>query len=140
MHELLHRVRVFAYRWDEGKPDYLLLRAGGHESFWGPIQGAIGFGEKLENAIRREVIDDAGLSAPVELLDLRMPSRWILGDEEIIEWNFGCRIPSDDCPNTPNDRWADARWADFHAAYPTLELEWDRAAIMRLHSILYRAA
>jgi predicted NUDIX family NTP pyrophosphohydrolase len=82
--ELSHRIRVFVYRYREGAPSYLLLRGAQFESFWTPIHGPIGFGEKLEAAIRREVMDDIGLARPSRLIDLGMPTRWQLGDEEVI--------------------------------------------------------
>ena len=138
MTELLHRIKVFVYHLQGASPDYLLLRGGGRESFWGPIQGPIGFGEKLESAIRREVMDDVGIRNPLDLIDLQMPARWLLGDEEVIEWSFGFRIPTPEVRLAP--RWSDFRWADFSIAYPSLELEGDRAAIMRLHALLHDAA
>lgn len=140
MTELMHRVKVFVFRLGRAEPDYLLLRGAGREGLWGPIHGNIGFGEKLETAIRREVMDDVGIARPVDLIDLRMPSRWLLGDEEVIEWTFGCRILPAHDPLHVSDRWADFRWADFRDAYPSLELEPDRAAIMRLHTLLFDAA
>lgn len=140
MTELLHRIKVFVYRLKGTAPDYLLLRGSGHESFWGPIQGPIGFGEKLESAIRREVMDDVGIRNPVDLIDLQMPARWLLGDEEVIEWSFGFRIPTDEERLHLAPRWRDFRWVDFSRAYPSLELDGDRAAIMRLHALLHDAA
>ena len=141
MHELLHRVRVFVFRYEEGMPRYLLLRsAQGIEGLWTPLHGPIGFGEKLEAAIRREVAHDTGINRSLELLDLEMPAHWLLGDEEIIEWNFGFRAdPSRVEPSLDASRWKEYLWADFAAAYPTLELEGDRAAIMRLHAMLNAA-
>ena len=132
---------MFVFRFAERNPHYLLLRgAQGIESFWTPIHGPIGFGEKLETAIRREVMDDAGFGRPQDLIDLEMPSRWVVGDEEIVEWTFGFQAaPDPQEPRLDGDRWADWRWADFPSAYPSLELEFDRAAIMRLHAILNAA-
>ena len=141
MAELFHRVRVFVYRYESGDPEYLLLRsAQGIEGFWTPVHGPVGFGEQLESAIRREVLDDTGIGRPSQLIDLEMPSRWVLGDEEIIEWNFG--FQSQPVPDLQLDtiRWMDFRWARFPDAYPSLELEYDRAAILRLHALLHDAA
>jgi hypothetical protein len=138
MTELLHRIKIFVYRLQDATPDYLLLRGGGRESFWGPIQGPIGFGEKLESAIRREVMDKVGIVRPMDLIDLQMPSRWLVGDEEIVEWAFGFRTPLDH-PNLSQGNGPHFRWADFSLAYPSLELEGDRAAIMRLHTLLHAA-
>ena len=141
MHELFHRVRVFVYRLEEGLPHYLLLRRShGIESFWTPLHGRIGFGEKLESAIRRRVTDATGLGRPLELIDLHMPQRWVLGDEEVVEWNFGFRaIPAAEPRVVDEERWSEFRWAPFQMAYPSLEMEADRAAIMRLHAILHAA-
>jgi hypothetical protein len=139
MNDLSHRIRIFVYRMQSGRPDYLLLRGQGFESFWGPIQGPIGFGEKLESAIRREVMDDVGIYKPMDLIDLRMPARWLVGDEEVIEWNFGFRTPSDQTDLRLASRWSAFRWVDFAEAYPKLELDGDRAAIMRLHTLVNAA-
>lgn len=136
MSELLHRIKVFVFRYQEAEPDYLLLRGGGTESFWGPIQGPIGFGEKLESAIRREVMDDVGIRKHLDLIDLEMPERWLLGDEEVIEWTFGFQIPYQDQELALAPRWSECRWAGFAHAYPSLELDADRAAIIRLHTHL----
>ncbi len=137
MSEVLHRIRVFVFHVSEQVPNYLLLRpAQGIEACWGPIQGTIGFGEQLESAIRREVRNDAGISTPLDLIDLEMPSRWLVGDEEVIEWNFGVRTAPRSDDITLDDRWSEFRWAQFSNAYPSLELEYDRAAIMRLHTLL----
>ena len=136
MVELIHRVRVFPYALERCEPSYLLLlREQGVESCWGPLQGEIGHGEQMEGALRRQVHEGMGLEEPLELVDLHMPAHWVLGDEEIIEWNFGCRVP----PKLSATPDALLRWERFIDAYPSLELETDRAAILRLHALL-RAA
>ena len=135
--DLVHRVRVFVYGYRGGSPDYLLVRRDqGLESFWTPLHGPLGFGEKLESAVRREVRDDAGLDRLLELIDLKMPATYTIGSEQIVEWNFGCRAEavSDALELRPD--WAEFRWAEFGEAFPALELEQDRAAILRLHTIL----
>jgi hypothetical protein len=139
MVDLVHRIKIFVYRFHGSAPDYLLLRGQGPESFWGPIQGPIGFGEKLETAIKREVMDDIGVARPMDLLDLQMPSRWLVGDEEIIEWTFGFRTRPEQPKLKLSQRWAGHRWAAFGEAYPSLELDVDRAAILRLHALLNAA-
>ncbi len=141
MPELSHRIRVFVYRFVERVPTYLLLRsAHGFETFWSPLHGPINFDEKMEGAIHREVRADIGISRPQELIDLRMPSRWVLGDEEIIEWNYGFQTPpTAGSIRLDDERWREFRWAPFGITYPSLQLETDRAAIMRLHTTLQAA-
>ncbi|MEX1025846.1 MAG: hypothetical protein WD226_12305 [Planctomycetota bacterium] len=139
MTELLHRVRVFVYRFDSGEPQYLLLRAPtGIEACWTPLHAPLGFGEQLESAIRRGVIEDTGLGRPNHLIDLDMTSRTLFGDEEVIEWNYGL-LPSGstDAVNLREERWSEFRWEGFGNAYPKLEFETDRAAILRLHTMLH---
>ncbi|MEW6073547.1 MAG: NUDIX domain-containing protein [Planctomycetota bacterium] len=138
MSELVHRVRVFVFRIQDRWPLYLLLRsAQGIEGFWTPIHGPIRFDEKLEGAIRREVAEDIGVTRFGELIDLRMPARWVLGDEEVIEWSYGIHADPTAGPlRLAGERWAEYLWAPFGRAFPALELEHDRAAILRLHATL----
>ena len=135
MSELHHRIKVFVYRFEEAVPKYLLLKPDqGVEALWGPLQGELGFGEKLESAIRKKVESDVGLRPPGTLMDLEMPGRWSIGDEEIVEWTFGFRSPSEFAPERVADVWAAHRWSRFQDAYKSLGLEPDRAAMMRLHT------
>ncbi len=137
MVELLHRIKVFVFQQRGPEPHYLLLRANqGMEAVWGPIQGGIRYGEKLESAIRREVLDDIGVLRPLDLIDLEMPNRQILGDEEVIEWSFGFRTLPLHAPLRLDPRWAEFRWAEFSEGYPLLEFDADRAAFLRLHALL----
>lgn len=138
MVQLLHRVKIFVFQVEQLRPTYLLLRREqGIESSWGPVQGPVGYDEKLETAIRREVQLDTGiLTPPEDLIDLAMPARWLLGDEEVIEWSYGVRLPSPIPALRLEQDFSGYRWAEFPAAYPQLELEQDRAAILRLHTLL----
>jgi hypothetical protein len=138
MVELLHRIKVFVFQQEGPEPHYLLLRPNqGLEALWGPIQGGIRYGEKLESAIRREVLDDIGVLRPLDLIDLEMPSRMILGDEDVIEWSFGFKTQPPRAPLRLDPRWAEFRWAEFSEGYPLLEIEADRAAFLRLHALLH---
>ncbi|MEM6671635.1 MAG: NUDIX domain-containing protein [Planctomycetota bacterium] len=135
MSELLHRIKIFVYRFREEAPHYLLLKPDqGLEAMWGPLQGALGFGDKLETAIRRRVEEDIGVIVPGRPLDLEMPGRWTIGDEEVVEWTFGILTEEELHPDRVADAWAAHRWARFDDAYQSLGLELDRAAVMRLHT------
>jgi hypothetical protein len=137
MTELLHRIRVFVYRLGGSEPDYLLLKPDqGIEALWGPLQGNLGFGEKLETAIWRRVMTETGMTPPGQVVDLEMPGHWTLGDEEIVEWTFGFHSITQPDEGRLQKHWADFRWAGFSEAYPSLGFDADRAAIMRLHTYL----
>jgi len=140
MSELLHRIKVFVFRHQGAEPHYLFLRgAQGIESFWGPVQGPIGFDEKIEMAVRREVLVDTGIASPLDVIDLAMPQVTLVGDEEVVEWSYGLKSPPLPQPLRLDPRWADFRWAPFSEGYPLLEFETDRAAFLRLHALI-RAA
>lgn len=137
MVELLHRIKVFVFQQEGAQPNYLLLRANqGLEAVWGPVQGGIRYGEKLESAIRREVLDDIGILHPLDLIDLEMPHRQLVGDEEVIDWCFGFKTQPVRTPLRLDPRWAEFRWAEFSEGYPLLEFDADRAAFLRLHALL----
>jgi ADP-ribose pyrophosphatase YjhB (NUDIX family) len=139
MSDLQHRIKVYVYSLDRGKPHYLLLKsAHGRNPTWGALDGPINFGEQIEAAILRELREDVGLSAPAGLIDLQMPKRWLLGDEEIVEWPYGSHVPlTKDL--VLDARWSEFRWARFEEAYSSLHLDLDRAAVTRLHTLISAA-
>ena len=139
MSDLQHRIKVFAFSLDQGHPNYLLLkRSEGINPTWGALDGPINFGEQIEAAIQRELREDVGLSEARSLIDLQMPKRWLLGDEEVVEWPYGSqvRLTSEIVLDA---RWSEFRWAGFEEAYSSLHLELDRAAVTRLHTLLTAA-
>jgi ADP-ribose pyrophosphatase YjhB (NUDIX family) len=137
MVEVVHRVRLFVYSFVDSHPDYLLLRRDqGVEAIWTPLQGRIQFDEKFEGAVLREFRREIGLERPEEIIDLQMPTQFDLGDERVIEWNYACRATPGDPPVALHSDWADCRWSVFQEAFPALEFEQDRAAIIRLHTLL----
>jgi hypothetical protein len=139
MIEFSHRVRVFVFTRQETRPQYLLLRSGlGIESFWTPLHGRIGFGEQLETAVTRGVMHQTGIQRPEELIDLDLTSSLLLGDEQVVEWSYGFRAPREALEVLHlDDRWAAHRWAEMEQAFSALELEADRAALVRLHTRLH---
>jgi len=137
---VLHRVRVFVYNQSQADASYLLLHsAQGLEGLWRPVHGNIEFSEQFEMAVRREVLDETGLVATGEIVDLDLPLRQVLGDEEIVNWNFGFPIAARPEKLDLDSRWDEHRWARFEQAFSRFELEGDRAAITRLHSLLHAA-
>lgn len=140
MGELHHRVKVFLFRREGVQPQYLQLKAKhGSESLWGPLQSELGFGEKLEGAIRYHVRNDLGVMVPGQVLDLKIPSHWNFGDEDVVEWSFGYQCVGRLDQELLARNWSAYRWEGFATAYPTMGLEFDRQAILRLHSDLLAA-
>lgn len=137
---VLHRVRVFVYSRAQGEASYLLLHsAQGLEGLWRPVHGNIEFSEQFETAVRREVLEETGLVNKSDILDLDLPLRQVLGDEEIVHWNFGFPVEGLPASLQLDERYDEYRWAPFAPAFGQLELEGDRAAITRLHSLIHAA-
>ena len=140
MSDLQHRVKVFVFHLVPEGIRYLLWRRSvGVDPTWGPLDGPIGFDEQIEAAIRREVLEDVGLDRPIDLIDLQMPAHWQLGDEQVIEWPYGFRTDPAERTRVLDSRWSDYRWAEFGEAYSRLQLDNDRAAVTRLHTLLSAA-
>lgn len=140
MTDFQHRVRVFVFGYRDRRPDYLLLRRTlSPESFWTPLHGPIGFGEKLETAVQREVVEDVGIGRVGEVIDLQMQTNHVLGDEYIVEWTYAVRAVDTGRDIRLDENWAAYRWLVMENAYPALEFEADRAALVRLHTLLAAA-
>ncbi|MFT4710286.1 MAG: putative NUDIX family NTP pyrophosphohydrolase [Bacteroidia bacterium] len=137
---VLHRVRVFVYHMNQGVPSYLLLRsAQGIEGLWRPVNGNIDFSEQFETAVRREVLEDTGLTSPGSIVDLELPLRESFGDEEVVHWNYGFRVEAIPAEMHLDKRFDHHRWAQYGQAFPDFGLEGDRTAVTRLHSLLFAA-
>ena len=128
--DILHRVRVFVYSFTAGQPGYLLLRRDqGVESFWTPLDGPLGFGEQLESAVQREVRDETGIRRSSDLIDLEMPTHFLLGDECVVEWRYGVRAGEAPGILKLDPAWAEYRWAGFDEAFQGLGFEQDLSLI-----------
>ncbi len=137
---VLHRVRVFVYHINQGVPSYLLLHsAQGLEGLWRPVNGNIDFSEQFETAVRREVLEDTGLTSPESIVDLELPLRESFGDEEVVHWNYGFQVDAIPKVLHLDERFDHHRWATYGQAFPDFGLEGDRTAVTRLHSLLFAA-
>ena len=140
MTELSHRIKIFVFRMAGPEPHYLLLKPDqGIEALWGPLQGRLGFGDKLESAVRQRMLDKTGLAPTSRPIDLDMPGHMPFGEEQIVEWTFGCQSIGEPDEERMDELWSGYRWLGFGDAYPSLGFEADRAAILRLHSRLSAA-
>ena len=140
MHEAIHRIKVFPFRLAGPQPTYLLLKPNqGIEGLWGPAQSTLGFGDQMEDAARRTMVEEVGGLAPGSLVDLQWASRFQLADELVIEWCYGFKYDADPDPSVLESHWAQARWARFSEAFESLEMQADRTAVMRLHALISAA-
>ena len=140
MFQLEHRVRVFVYQVLDRRVEFLLLRHKPRVEWpFGPVVGAVTPGEKLEDAIRREVQAETGLRRPVHLCELMAPQKELFGDMGVVEWPFAWQAgtPSDPVLDLkPGPMIGELQWLPFGAAFRELELPADRDALVRLQTTL----
>jgi hypothetical protein len=140
MFNLEHRVRIFVFQVLDRRVEYLLLRQRPREEWpLGPVVGPVNAGEKLEEAIRREVHAEIGLRRPIHLLELAAPQREVYGDLGLVEWPYAWQAgtPSEPVgPLRPGPMVGEVHWLGFEAAYHQLENPADREALVRLQLAL----
>lgn len=140
MIEQLHVVRVFVFRQDGGRIDYLLVRhQPEHDSFWSPVTGVMQPHESIFQAAVRSVGEEIGLPSPRQMVDLQLATRTTIGDLEEIDWSVGYRAPQSAVDLRPSGDLAALRWLDFDRIYRNLDREEDRRSVMRLHFTLRSA-
>lgn len=140
MFALEHKVRVFVFHVLEDGVRYLLLRQK-PRSEWplGPVIGMVTPGEKIRDAILREVRAETGLRRPVHLIDLARPQKELFGDLGLVEWPFAWQAgtPADiECPLHPGPMVGELQWLPFEAAFQRIEMPADRDALVRLQLAL----
>jgi len=136
-----HQVRVFVFRFTVDRVEYLLLRRRPRtENTLGPIKGPVGIDEHLQDAVLREVREETGIVRPVHLIDLDHASTFVVGDQGLVQWEFGYQVPDlrvHTAPDIlPGPKIAETLWTGFERAFKTLELPEDRSTLVRLQMML----
>lgn len=136
MFSLEHRVRVFVFQVLDRRVEYLLLRHKPRDEWpLGPVVGAVTPGEKIEDAIRREVHAEIGLRRPVHLIELLQPQKELFGELGVVEWPFAWQAGTPTEPVgalRPGPMIGEMQWLPFEAAFRYLEIPGDREALVRL--------
>jgi hypothetical protein len=136
MFNLEHRVRVFVFQVLDRRVEFLLLRHKPREEWpMGPVVGPVTPGEKIEEAIHREVLAEIGLKRPVHLQELPHPQKELFGDLGMIEWPFAWQAGTPTEPVQklhPGPMIGEFQWLPFEQAFQQLEGEGDRGALVRL--------
>jgi 8-oxo-dGTP pyrophosphatase MutT (NUDIX family) len=134
---LAHQVRVFVFRFDPEHVEYLLLRRRPRsEHTLGPVRGRVDVSEHLQDAVLREVRAETGIVRPAHLIDLEHTSTFVVGDQGLVQWEFGYQVPGTPPGWSPGPEIAETLWTPFEGAFRTLEQPDDRSALVRLQMYL----
>ncbi len=142
MFALEHRVRVFVFQCLETEVQYLLLRQKPREEWpLGPVIGAVGLDEHMQDSVLREVREETGICHPHHIIDLAQPSKELFGEVGLVEWPFAYQAGTPDQPArevSPGPKVGEFAWMGFHAAFGLLENAVDRDSLVRLQLSLER--
>lgn len=137
---LEHRVRVFVFQVLDKRVEFLLLRQKPRAEWpLGPVVGPITPGEKIEEAVRREVHAETGLRRPVHLMELLHPQKELFGDLGVVDWPFAWQAGTPSEPVSelhPGPSIGEYCWLGFQEAFHELEDATDRDALVRLQLTL----
>jgi 8-oxo-dGTP pyrophosphatase MutT (NUDIX family) len=101
----------------------------------GPVIGPVAPGEKIEDAVHREVLAEIGLKRPVFLQELMHPHKELFGDLGVVEWPYAWQAGTPTEPVQelrPGPMIGELQWLSFEQAYHQLESDGDRGALVRL--------
>ena len=136
MFALEHNVRVFVFQVLENEVQYLLLRQKPRAEWpFGPVVGAVGVAEQLQDAIVREVGVETGIRKPFHIIDLLEPTKELFGDVGLVEWPFAYQAGTPTSPIrvlTPGPMIGEFAWLRFERAFQLAENPRDRDALVRL--------
>ena len=118
-------------RFEQAAPHYLLLARSGHRGALEDLQDARRVRTRSWRARSANACSTRWADPKAADLDLDMPGRWTLGDEEIIEWTFGFRPggrPTTSTSTTRRRTFDRPPLGGFEVEYSSMGLELDRLA------------
>ena len=136
MFALQHRVRVFVFQVLEREIQYLLLRQKPVDEWdLGPVVGAVALGEKINDAVVRQVELETGIRNPLHIIELAQPTKELFGDVGLVEWPYAYQAGTPTHPVTdlePGPMVGECAWWAFEEAYHRVEGGDDRDSLVRL--------
>lgn len=140
MYSIEHRIRVFVFHVHADGVQYLLVRQKPREEWpMGPVVGPVTPGDKIQDAVLREVRAETGLRRPLQLLEIAQPNKELFGELGLVEWPFAWQAGGPDAPLasvTPGPMVGESLWLPFAEAFQRMELQNDRDALVRLQLTL----
>ena len=133
--KVLHRVRILVFSKTGSVTRHLLVKPFPRREWsWRPLEGRIRLKEQFHQAIQREVHEKIGIEHG-SIIDLHHYSMVTMGEEELVDWDYGYRIEFLS-PESMNQKtrasFADIRWMNLFQALKSVESKPVAEALMRL--------
>jgi len=137
-----HAIRLVKVVPHDGSKVLLLHRTVERGEFWQPVTGRIEHGETPDEAARRELLEETGISVPVEPLGLRQSfliDRAFLPDSPepllfVDETAYAARVQPGAAVRIQPEEHTESAWFTLERAYETIRWSDDREALERLES------
>ncbi|MEM3851990.1 MAG: NUDIX domain-containing protein [Methanomassiliicoccales archaeon] len=128
------KIQAWLYRPGKNVSYLLLLRKEERGGYWTPITGHVEKGEKLMDALYREVKEETGIADPEYVIDLRVPYRFAKDGEEFEEHSFGVQVETDSVVLSPEHQ--SFEWLTYEAALQRLRWNEQKNALQVLHDMI----
>ncbi|MBX8633764.1 MAG: NUDIX domain-containing protein [Candidatus Thermoplasmatota archaeon] len=87
--ERIMKIQALLYNAAESMEYLLLRRPESRGGMWGPVTGHVEKGEKLLDALQREIEEETGIGELAYIIDLRVPFEFTKDNTKIEEHSFG---------------------------------------------------
>ena len=115
--------------------EYLLMkRPEQRGGYWTPITGHVEKGEKLLDALTREVEEETGIGESSYVIDLRVPFKYRAGEDDVEEHCFGVQVDTKEV-KVSGEHTAFA-WLPYSDAYGRLKWNEHRTALQVLNDMI----
>lgn len=136
-------VQVTIYRWRDGQLEFLLLKRVKEDgNFWQPVTGHVKGTETVADTLKREVVEETGISKFKDLTEQLYSYEWYSEDqrEKGIDLVFGAEVrPDTEVKLNPAEHEA-YEWLPYADALKRLKWDGNKESLRRLHDRLQHQA
>ncbi len=129
-------VMGICYRRKGAAIEYLLILRAPHDGgFWQPVTGGLEEGETRTDGVRREIIEEVGLTPLLEMRQFFHRYRSEEAEVWLTEFVYGAEVPAD-ADVTLSDEHTAYRWCSLDEACALLKYDGNKESLKRLDAAL----